>query len=201
VTLSNGGATVTLQLSAPDIRSGDDVLITIENVTNGPSGAQNLGITTSSDTVAASAPFTLAAPRAGSQVKVTLSSATHGATGVTYTVHFATSAIGGVSALSGGTITLAGPAGTVFPMGGMPYSLLDTTTGLMSGGTGMRPQVTLSNFGATATIAFPNPDIASGDHFLVTVSGVQNAPTAGAKTLAVTTSSDTVPANGSFKLG
>jgi hypothetical protein len=137
----------------------------------------------------------------GSTMKVTTSPTMAGAAGATYRVHFATSAIGGLSALSGSTITLAAPAGTIFPMGGMPYSLLDTTTGAMSGGTGSRPQVVLSNGGATATIAFPYPDVPSGGHFLVTVSGVQNAPTAGKKTLAVTTSSDTVAANGTFTLG
>ena len=67
-----------------------------------------------------------AAASSVTQPSVTLSSYEAGATDVTYTVGFKTSATGAIPA--GGTINLIAPSGTLWPSGPCSYVLADATT-------------------------------------------------------------------------
>ncbi len=110
------------------------------------------------------------------------SPATAGASSL-YTIGFTTSSTGALVSGSG-TITLAGPTGTVFPSSASAYTV---------NGIAVSVAPSLSNSNATATITTPT---AIGDSANVTVvaNGVTNPP-AGTYTVAVSTSADTAPVN------
>src|SRR5262249_7871080 len=127
---------------------------------------------------------------------VSLSSTAAGAGRVAYTVGFAVSA-GGALASGSGTVTLTGPAGTVFDNQQAEYLFHDVTSGASGDDFGF--QGTLSGGGAPITGAVP-VSIAAGDQVTVVAQGVTSAPGAGSKQLAVSTSSDTTPAIAAFTL-
>jgi len=127
------------------------------------------------------------------------SSSAAGASSVTYTVGFTTSATGAIPA--GGTITLAAPAGTLWPThDNQAYVLTDSTTPSGSftaaqGASYAEPDLPIFGFegysGAVVTIAVPNA-INAGDHLSLVITGVSN-PGVGSGRLTVSTSADAVP--------
>ncbi len=183
----NNGATRTWELASA-APAGHRLRVTIPGVTNAPAGSDQLAISTSSDTVAAQAPLTLTAPRAPAAPAVELSTMAAGATNVTYTVGLVASASGALA--SGGSITLTGPAGTVFP--GQAVDVFDVTASKDLGSFASSS----SNHGATTTVALSGAGASApaGDQLRLTVPGVTN-PATGAYQLGVSTSSDSVLAD------
>ena len=125
------------------------------------------------------------------QPSVALSSSAAGASGVTYTVGFSASTTGAIP--SGGTITLVGPPGTVFPGGGRTYAITDSTTpsgsnDCISCSSGA---ISVVDNGAAVTIRLDNA-INASDALSLSVSQVTN-PAVGTDSLALSTSADTTP--------
>ena len=186
-TSSDGGATATYGVNGT-INAGDQVKLTMDNVTNPPAGTgDKLTFSTSSDTTPASTPtFATTAPQALSDLlAVSLSSSAAGATGVTYSVGFTTSSTGGL--VSGGSVTVVAPSGTVLPN---CVSYDDTTTNQQFSGC----QQTSSDGGATATYGV-NGTINAGDQVKLTMDNVTNPPAGTGDKLTLSTSSDTTPAS------
>jgi hypothetical protein len=108
--------------------------------------------------------------------------ATAGATS-NWTFTFATSATG---ALASGTgkITIAGPAGTVFPSAPADYTVNANSQGAIAAST-----VAVSNGGSTATVTTPTA-VGNTTTVQVIITGVKNPPS-GTYSVGVSTSSDT----------
>jgi hypothetical protein len=130
----------------------------------------------------------------GASVSLTTQAA--GAAKVVYTAGFTTSS-GGALATGSGTVTLAGPAGTVFDSDEATYQFHDVTSGATGSEFGF--QGTVSAGGATMTVPVPI-SIAAGDHVTIAAFGVTNPPGAGSRQLAVSTSSDTTAAEAGYAL-
>ncbi|MHB8262943.1 MAG: IPT/TIG domain-containing protein [Acidimicrobiales bacterium] len=109
------------------------------------------------------------------------SPATAGASSL-YTIGFTTSSSGALASGTG-TITLAGPAGTVFPSTASAYTVQ---------GIAVSAAPSLSNSNATVTITTPTAIGNSIASVSVVANGVTNPP-AGGYTMAVSTSADTTP--------
>lgn len=130
---------------------------------------------------------------AGASLTLTSTSAT--ATQVTYTVPFTAT-----SGLTNGTstITLAGPAGTVFPTSascGGDYGVAVGNAPAVNCGT------TITAGGGTNAVTFHSSvDAAAGAAVTVTVNGVTNASTTGPLSLQVSTSNDTTPVTLNYSL-
>ncbi len=127
---------------------------------------------------------------------VSLSTRAAGAARVVYAVAF-TASSGGALASGSGTVTLAGPAGTVFDNQQGQYLFRDVTSGATGGVFGF--QGTDSAGGSSITEPVPIA-IAAGDQVTVAAQGVASAPGAGSKQLAISTSSDTSTATAGFAL-
>lgn len=194
--------TGTLTLPVPiAVAAGDQVTVTYENVTSAPTaGRQTATFSTSSDTEAVPAGFTLTA---GDQRVTALSAAptttAARASEVNYQVEFTASATGGL--VSGwGTVTFALPAGSVFhkPAGAVgAVEFQDLTSGVT--GTDSAGLEVVGAGGATLT-AFVPIDIAAGDKVRLTYVNITNATVTGQQTATFSTSSDTSPAVAAFTL-
>ena len=119
----NRGAAVTV--TVPDaITAADQVTLSVTGVVNPGAGSRTLAVATSADTsAAASTPYVITAEGAVSPPSVSLSAPAAAESGVTYSIGFTTSGTGAIPA--GGSITLVGPAGTVWPHNGSDYQLTD----------------------------------------------------------------------------
>ena len=177
------------------IAAGDSVTLSITGVTNPSAGNGSVVLATNSDAVPVGVGATTTAPSQVSNVSVNLSNSAVGASGTVYEANFTTSSTG---TLEGGlsTITLAATPGTVFTTSGSA-TITDNTH---KSGSGTVGPIGLAEGGAIASFVVPNT-ISGGDVLALVVQGVTNAATVGANTLAVTTSSDTVPFAGSYTLG
>ena len=161
------------------IKAGDSLSITVANVTNPPAGTvSDFAVSTTADTVAATAaPYTIGT-NASRGVLVTVNPSTTGSL-ATYTV----SDLRASGAMAGGTSTLTveGPAGTVFPNSAGYYSIVDSTTTSGSGTVGAALRG-----GGTNDVTFTVPNsIRSGDQLALTVQDVIN-PTSASSTYSVT---------------
>ena len=191
---SNGGATVTLTIAGScTVAAGDAMQVIAYGVSNPTttSTGNTLSISTSSDTVQAQTnTYAITTPKAVTSASVVLSTASPGATNVTYTTSFTTSSTGALAS-DYSTVTLAAAAGTVFSSSGN-YTIEDVTTGTQCGLNNWVP----SNGGATVTLTIAGGcTVAAGDSVQVVATEVTN-PTTGASNdvETVSTSSDTVPA-------
>jgi hypothetical protein len=184
-TLSNGNATDTLTLGGSEvINSGDQVSVTLSNVTNPATSANNvIALSTSSDTnVTRTSNYVLTSPQVVTSPSVALSSNAGGIQHVTYTVGFTAGNATG-ELVAPGTVTIAAPAGTAFQAGGLIHDVNTNQTFAVGG--------TLSNGNATDTLALGgNEVINSGDAVTVTLSNATNAATGANNTLSISTSSD-----------
>ena len=189
VTVSNGGATVTLT-SPIAIGNGDSVTVVASQATNTTTvgNNQDLAVSTSSDT-ATNALFNVTPAKGVVSPSVTLSTTAAGASQVVYTVNFNASSTGAVVSGSG-TIVLAAPAGTSWSADkDCCYSVTDNTTSTT--GSTHTTGVAVSNGGATVTLTSPIA-IGNGDSVTVVASQATNTTTVGNnQDLAVSTSSDT----------
>jgi hypothetical protein len=206
--LSYSGAAVSLTVPNA-ISARDQLSLAISGVVNPGAGTQTLTVLTSSDTTPViSAPYTVTVSSSVTQPSVTLSSSAAGATAVDYTVGFTTSANGAIPA--GGTITVVGPPGMVWP-NSCSYALSDLTTpgGGFTGPPYDCAAVSLgqpglpiyknccsgSSWGSAVSITVPNA-IKAGDVLSLSIMGAVN-PGAGTQTLTVATSSDSDPVTSS----
>jgi hypothetical protein len=189
--LSPSGSIVTITVPNA-IVAGDRLSLAAAGVQNPPAGTATLGVATSGDPVTArSAGFPIIAPSSVAPATVQVSSATAGATGVTYTIGFTTSATGGVAA--GGSITLVGPSGTVWPAGGSAYQLTDAT--MPSGSFASASGAVVAGTGNIVTVTVPAA-LNSNDVLNLLVSGTTNAG-AGSQHISVSTSGDPAPSQSS----
>ena len=183
-TRSNANRTIALNLGGSEhIEPGDHVTITFADVTSPPAGSGfRINLSTSSDPAAVQTPaYNLTAPQSITSVApLSASSTDGGASGVTYTLGFATSSTGGL--VAPGTITVAAPSGTTLPSSALIH---DNTTGdTFSVGS------TRSNGNATAAYNVSGGKvIGPGDAVTVTLTNVTNPP-GGAQPVNLSTSSD-----------
>jgi hypothetical protein len=188
-TLSNGNATLTLSLCCSDaIAAGDVLVITLDNVTNAPTGSgYTFGVSTSTNPqVVQSQPYSLTAPeQLTGATGVSLSSAAGGIQHVRYSFGFtASGSTGGM--VAPGTIKIDAPPGTVLPSSG---TIHDATSGATFGRAGA-----LSNGNATLTLSLCCSDlINAGDALTITLDDVTNPATGGPYTISVATSSNPSP--------
>ncbi len=190
-TTSNNGATFTISSNVA-VAAGDKVRLTFTDITSAATaGTHQITFSTSSDTKPVTASFALTAAHQVAAPAVTVSTQQPGGT-ATYTATFTTSPSGQLIA-GDGDVLLAAPAGTDFSSA--TFSVADLTTGQVFG-----HQANVSNGGATASIAAP-VDFGAGDQIKVTATGVTNPTAAGHVALQLSTSSDTVPAAGSYIVG
>lgn len=155
------------------IEAGDQVTITLANVVNPPAGTvTDFDVWTTADYVPSAAAAFGISSNASPSVTVTVSSPSV-STLATYTINnvYASAALSAGSS----TLSLTGPAGTVFPNATVEYTILDLTSnasGTVSSG--------LSG-GATNSVTFTLPiNVASGDRLTIIVADVLNPPTASA---------------------
>ncbi len=104
----------------------------------------------------------------------------------TYTIGFDATSSGALAAGTG-TITIAAPAGTVFPSGASSY-----TVGVNGGGAQAASAVTLQNSAATAVVTVPAA-VGGGNTVSVVASGVTNPGPGSTYVIAVNTSADLAP--------
>ena len=94
----------------------------------------------------------------------------------------------------GTTITLAGPAGTVFPSSEYNYTIYTLVGGYPYSGYSILNPVQLSNNGAEVTLTANSGTLISGGQDMeVVVAGVTNPSTTGSDTLSVSTAGDPSP--------
>ncbi|HXW33044.1 MAG TPA: hypothetical protein VEJ87_00575, partial [Acidimicrobiales bacterium] len=197
------GAAVTITVPNA-IDAGDAVSLQVSGVVNPAPGNETLAVATSGDQDATSASYAITPAGSVTRPTVSLSTSAADASNVTYTVGFSTSATGAIPA--GGSITIGGPAGTVWPHSNSAYVLTDSTTASgsftsASGESFADPGLDLYNWedgsrGAAVTITVPNA-IKAGDALSLQVTGVVNPSTGGSETLSIVTSDDTVAATSS----
>ena len=170
------------------IPAGHTIRAIITNVQNPgtASTADQIAISTSSDSGASAPRYTIGTPTAVASPSVSLSNNAVGAAGVTYTANFTpTSTV----ASGSGTITIVAPTGTVFPNAGV--DLFDVTSNTDLGNTGAP---TLSNGGGTATWPVGASSMTAGHQIRLTAANVTNPPSAGMYQLNLTSSTDTATA-------
>jgi hypothetical protein len=195
VVVSPSSAGITLAGTGLDtINGGDSVLVSVDGVFNqNATGSDPASLTTTSS-LGASTSFTLGAATSVGQRTVRLSNTTPGATGVTYTVHFRASGLGGL-ARKLSSITLTAPVD--FTNGCAAYTVIDTTTFPSGGCFGAATDAA----GMSTVHIVVGPDIAAQDDVVVKITGLTNPPDPGSYTVNISTTSDTVGANAPFTLG
>ncbi|MHB8467723.1 MAG: hypothetical protein ACYDD7_23145, partial [Acidimicrobiales bacterium] len=166
--------------------AGDQLVITVYQVHNPPSGLGPLTLLTSSDTVPATVTPTAGGGAVGS-VTARLSNDSAGVP-TQLTLQFTTPS---PLAIDVSTVTLRAPPGTVFPANG--FTIADTTgptpvnvsTGVVVTG------------GGTEAALSPRDLVPAGDTLAITVTGMRNPPP-GSHQLQVWTSADSVAVSVSF---
>jgi hypothetical protein len=174
---------VSYRLDKP-VAAGDRLEMTFA-VTNPPAGRDHrLTVATTSDTTAAHTPAFKTVPAAAvrSLSAVSLSSVAAGATGVSWSFRFATSAHGALEAFNG-AIIISGPAGATLPG---CAKIIDVTTGTDVGGCG-------GGHEGSVSYRLDKP-VAAGDRLEMTFA-VTNPPAGRDHRLTVATTSDTTAAH------
>jgi hypothetical protein len=181
---SNSNATITTSLCCTDaINPGDKVTITLDDVTNAATGGPySFNVSTSSNPTPVSSPaYSLSAPQQVTDVTpVTTSTDSRGILSDSFS--FKTSVLTG-RLVPPGTITIAGPPGTVMPT---VVQIRDVTSGASFSRSTVR-----TNSNATVTTALCCSDVINpGDTVTVGLAGVTNPPGVVGPFI-VSTSSDT----------
>ncbi len=176
---------------------GDEVTVDVFGVTNpASSGSDLLSISTTSDPAGATAAYSVTGAKSVSKTILQLSSFASGASNVTYAFTFVTANGLVTTTDSTSTMTVVFPAGTVLPSPEDVVVANDTTGAYCGGG--------LSSSGTTASINLTTgscPGLSgAGDVFTLGIPGVTNAPSHGAKSVTVSTSSDPGAAAMTFHL-
>ena len=181
--LSSGSNSVTITTDI-NVGAGDPVDVTVNGVANSKTaGSKSLGLVTSSDPRSASQPFTLTPGTSVSGGLLALSSNSATASEATYTAKFK-STNGLTQSFS--TVTLVATPGTVFPAASScAYAIADPRLGQSQGC--LNAAVSSGSNSVTITT---NITVGAGDPVVLTVDGVDNSSSAGAKTLAIFSTSD-----------
>jgi len=158
--------------SGDDIRAGDYVTVTLSGVTNPSAGpVWDFSVSTSADTVPAYAPVYCIGSATPTGVAVAVSPDTTGAL-ATYTISGLVAAAARAAGAS--TVTLEGPAGTVFPDDPTEYTIEDSTMQWASG-----PAGGSLVGGGTNDVSFALPGaVGAGDRLGITVGDVVNPASA-----------------------
>jgi hypothetical protein len=181
--LSNGNATVTLT-SGLAVGAGDSVTLVANAITNtSTTGSLHVDVSTSNDTTPVSLPLSITTPTAVTSASVTPTSHGAGATQVTYDVQF-TATSGLTQGFS--VITVAAPAGTVFPA---PACDVDFVTDVTASQTRNCNGGSVANGGATLQLV-PGIDIPAGHAVDLTLNGVANPSSTGSLHVDLSTTSD-----------
>jgi putative cell wall-binding protein len=178
VTVTPTGPAGTVVLTTPvNVAAGGAVSVVAVGVTNPSNATRTLALNTSTDVSPVTSASYIIGAAAGTQVTAITVSPSPATTGVssTYTVGF--HALTAVT-MTSGTITIAGPTGTVFPAANTAYTVNGS------------PVVTASG-GATAVLHSPIA-ITAGLTVTVVATGVTN-PAVGLDTLTVATTTDATP--------
>ncbi|MHB8438372.1 MAG: beta strand repeat-containing protein, partial [Acidimicrobiales bacterium] len=190
VGVTASGSVATVSTPFP-VSAGDAIVVTLNDVTNTTTtGSPSLSVWTSSDTKAVNGAYSIVAGSAPTPGTATLSSNTSGATSVTYTVPFVTSATTGGLVAGQGTVTVSAPTGTVFS----PSATMSDSTQVWTYGA----NVSVAGNGTVATVTVPNSGtntVKPGDDMTVTLTGVTNTTATGSQSLSLWTSSDETPAS------
>lgn len=190
--LSAGGATGTWPVAAT-IPAGHLMQLTLNGVTNPPAGTYSLGIATSSQATTKTAGYRVTPPGAVRSPVVSFAQPVpQFSSDLTYPVQFTTSPSGALEA-GYGTLTLTAPKGTV-----LPYSISDVYDVTASTDLGPLAGGVLFDNGAAGTWKVA-ATIPAGHVIDLRLDGVTE-PAAGTYKLAITTSSDTVPAKASYAI-
>jgi hypothetical protein len=185
---SNDGAQLDL-VTPVAIGAGHAVRVVITGLHNPDvPGPKTVSVSTSSD-AAGSTTYTVTGVGIPiTALSVAPSTRAAGATGVTYTLDFATSAVGGL-AKGSGAIIVSGPAGT-FPAKAGCGPEVATLTDLTTKASGQDVcAATLTTDGTQLQITTPVP-IGGGDRVQLAISGLDNPLSAGVRALSVSTSSN-----------
>jgi trimeric autotransporter adhesin len=181
------GTTVVCVLGYSDVNAGDELSVSLGNVTNPTAiGSVATTVSTSSDTVQAVAPtVTLTAAQSVTGLFVSPTSTALGAIS-NWTIGFTTSSTGALA--SGNTVSVTLPTGATLT-GDWSGTVSNTTTG-QSGGSCTKT--------STSTLTCPAIAANAGDELTVALSDVVNPATTGPVTTTVSTSSDTITASATF---
>ncbi len=183
------------------VAAGDQVSVQLDGIINptvASATSETLQVATTSDTTPVnSGPYTIQPAHAMAASSVTLSNSQPGASGVAYTIAFATSPTGGLSGSAASQISVTLPSGTSAASMNNSSVVDLTATG--------HPQVGDCFEGATAVDVicdmFGGSSVAAGDQVSVQLDGIIN-PTTGSKSLQVATTSDTTPVpSSSYSIG
>jgi hypothetical protein len=180
------GNAVSIPLMADSVvHPGDALAVYLQGLDNpADPGTYHVGVQTSSDTTqVVSATFPVVAPNTVATPKLSMTVATHGQSSV-YTLTFATSKSGGLSARVGSDVNLVLPQGT--GVSGASWTVTDLTSENVLGSGFVEPGVSNST---EDVLALTQGSAAGGDTLQLVLNGVTN-PAAGAYTLTVSTTSD-----------
>ena len=189
-TRTNGNATLPIDLCCTDtINSGDSITVTLDDVTNPPTGGSNqVNVSTSGgDMLPAPTPsFSLTPPEQVAGISpISLTSTAAGAQHVSYSFSFNASATTG-KLVKNGTIRIDAPATTVLPTFA---EIHDVTTGQTFSRSGLR-----TNGNSTLELEICCSDVINpNDTVEITLDDVTNPNSATAETLDVSTSSNPTP--------
>ena len=196
---AEGGATVSFN-PPQTINAGDAITLEISGIRNAQSTGGSLSVSTTADPVPVSASLGLAAATAVTDVAVTPSSTSVGATGVTDKITFTATSQVPVNVEDpsrSGAIVLSAPFGTQFDTNDTDYAVADTTAGWsLPYNTG---SLVFAEGGATVSFN-PPQTINAGDAITLEISGIRNAQSTGGS-LSVSTTADPVPVSASLGLG
>src|SRR3954454_10231887 len=189
------GTTLTCSVGfGKSIAASAAVTLTVNGVTNPPAGSPTLTVSTTTDTaVVSSTPYTIDAAHPITTPAVSIAEPTDAAGARTvYTIGFTTSSTGAMSYDANSQFTLVFPAGTGFSPGYDDSSVV--VGGVEVGTCGGASGTTVTCF-----VGF-NKTIAANTPVTITLNGLTNAAE-GARGVAVSTTSDPAPRQGSYTVG
>ena len=192
------GATVTMD-SDIATAAGDEVAFTAVSVTNASSSGTHTFTVTTSSGADSTASYKLTAPTAVKAPVLQVSSASAGATDVTYSVTF--QATNGMTGTYYSGVTLSLPGVTWGPGSGddNSWTVIDDTTASVGGGF-----ADYSGTGDSTAVVYPNTAsgdaIAPGDFVTVVGQGTTNPSVTGANTAALSTGGDPTVVSVSLRL-
>jgi hypothetical protein len=191
-TVAVSGTSVTITANT-EVAAGDEVEVTVNGVSNTSTvGAQNVGISTSSDSATVNRSIKFTAETGVQSGALGLNNPTPSATGVTYTTNF--TATNGLTA-GYSTVTFTAPSGTVLPTAYYEYEVEDVTT-KANAYSDSTPTLT----GTNSVTFVVNTNVAAGDQVTFRIKNVTNDGTAGAQEAKFSTSSDPLAVSLPFTL-
>ena len=190
-----GGTTVCGLINDNPVSAGDTLQVDLDDQVLPAAGTgYTVSVSTRSDLapVTSSNTFSVVAAQAVSTPKVSLSQTAAGAAGVSYSISFTTSSTGAMNDTDNGEWFVTLPAGS--STNAANGQVTDLTTGQVVSGIGT------CGAGTLCGDINGNP-VGPGDVLRVDVQGITNVASVGIQQLAVSTTSDTAEALGSFSTG